>query len=241
MKKMQVLLKRHSSTILTVISSIGVVVTTVLAVKATPKATELLNEAKEEKGSDLTVIETVKTAWKPYIPTAISGISTILCIIGTNYLNKRTQASLASAYALLNNSYQEYINKTKELYGEEADLAIRKSIVKDKLDDNTLELNGDKRLFFDYQTMRYFESSFENVLHAEDLLNQELAATGYISVNDFYRFLGLSELEYSNHMGWCDNGDYHELKFEHQRVQFEDGLECWIIMTDDPLVDYYNY
>lgn len=241
MKKMQVLLRRHSSTILTAISSLGVVMTTVLAVRATPKAVTLLNKAKEEKDSELTVTEIIKTAWKPYIPTAISGISTILCIVGTNYLNKRTQTSLVSAYALLNNSYQEYMNKTKELYGNEADLAIKKSIVADKLENNILHLNGDKRLFFDYQTMRYFESTFENVLHAEDLLNRELAATGYVSVNDFYRFLGLSELEYSNHIGWSDNGHYHELKFEHQRVQYEDGLECWIIMTDEPLVDYYDY
>lgn len=241
MKKMQILLQKHSSTILTVISSIGVISTTLLAIQATPKAMKLLNEAKEEKSSELSSIETIRTVWKPYIPTIISGFSTILCIFGTNYLNKRTQASLASAYALLNNSYQEYMNKTKELYGNEADLAIKKSIVKDKVDENILELNGEKKLFFDYQTMRYFESSFENVLRAEDLLNQELAATGYVSVNDFYKFLGLSELEYSNHMGWCDNGNYHELKFEHQRVQFEDGLECWIIITDDPLIDYYNY
>ena len=241
MNKMQILLKKHSSTILTVISSIGVITTTILAVKATPKAMKLIEEAKEEKGSYLSKTEIVKTAWKPYIPATISGISTILCIFGNSYLNKRTQASLASAYALLNNSYQEYMDKTKEIYGDEADLAVRKSIVDDHVKRDGLELYGEKKLFFDYQTMRYFESTFDNVLHAEDLLNQELAATGYVSVNDFYRFLGLSELEYSNHMGWTDNGDYHELKFEHQRVQFDDGLECWIIVMDEPLIDYYNY
>ena len=241
MSKMQNLLKRHSSTLLTVISSVGVITTTVLAISATPKALKMIEEAKQEKDSDLSKTEIIKTAWKPYIPVVISGVSTIICIFGNNYLNKRTQASLASAYALLNNSYQEYMNKTKELYGNEADLAIRKEITSEKINRDGLELYGEKKLFFDYQTMRYFESTFDIVLKAENKLNQELAASGYVSVNDFYRFLGLSELEYSNHMGWHDNGNYHELKFEHQRVQFDDGLECWIIVMEEPLVDYYNY
>lgn len=241
MNKIQFLFKKHSSTFLTIISSMGVISTTLLAIQATPKAIKLLEDKKEEKDYELSSIDIIKTSWKPYIPTIISGFSTIICIFGTNYLNKRTQASIASAYALLSNSYQEYINKTKELYGDEADTNIKKSIIDNRIKRDSLELYGEKKLFFDYQTMRYFESTFDDVLHAEDLLNQELAASGYVSVNDFYKFLGLNELEYSNHIGWSDNGDYHELKFEHQKIQFDDGLECWMIIMEEPLIEYYDY
>lgn len=241
MDKMQILLKKHSSTILTIISSIGVISTTVLAVKATPKAVKLIEEAKQKKGSNLTKIETIKIAFKPYIPTVLSGISTIACVFSINYLNKRIQTSLVSAYAVLNNSYQEYINKTKEIFGEEGDLAIKQEIADDHVKREKLKLIDENKLFFDYQTMQYFESTFDDVLEAEEKLNEQLAATGYASINDFYSYLGLDELKHVSEMGWHDNGDYREIKFEHQRVQFEDGLECWIIVTEEPLNEYCGY
>lgn len=242
MNNLQIFFKRNSSTILTILASIGVISTTALAISATPKALDLINEVKKDTNKDLTKIEIVKTAWKPYIPTIISGFSTILCIFGANYLNKRTQASLTSAYALLNNSYREYIEKNKELYGEEVDDNIKKEIANDNIDRNNIDIYHEDKLFFDYQTMIYFHSTFENVINAEKLLNQELAATGYVSIRDFYRFIGIDEnLVYSGDMGWYDFGHYQEIKFEHQRVQFDDGLECWIIVTETPLTDIYNY
>ena len=76
-KASQLFLKRNASTILTCIGGAGVIATSVMAVKATPKALSLLDEAKEEKGEDLTVLETVKVAWKPYIPSVLFGVSTI--------------------------------------------------------------------------------------------------------------------------------------------------------------------
>lgn len=43
-------LYRSSPTILTVVASIGVVTTTITAVRATPKAIKMLKEAESEKG-----------------------------------------------------------------------------------------------------------------------------------------------------------------------------------------------
>lgn len=64
---------RNASTILTCLGDVGVVATAVLAVKATPKAMRLINEAEEEKGKTLTRMETVKATWKPYIPAVVTG------------------------------------------------------------------------------------------------------------------------------------------------------------------------
>ena len=102
-------LKNHSPTILSFIGAIGVIGTAVLAVKATPKAIKRLERAKNEKGEELTKFETVIVASPVYVPTTLIGISTIVCILGANALNKRQQASLVSAYALLEESYKEYI------------------------------------------------------------------------------------------------------------------------------------
>ena len=106
--KSKVFLKSNSSTILTCIGGVGVVATVVTAVKATPKAMALIEEAKEEKGDDLTKVETVITAAPAYITTAVLGVSTLVCIFGANALNRRQQAALTSAYALLDNSYKEF-------------------------------------------------------------------------------------------------------------------------------------
>lgn len=102
-------LKKASPTILTCIGAAGVVATAVLAVKATPKADSLIKtDSRRNHDGDpyaATKLEAVKSCWKCYIPAAATGVATIICIFGANTLNKKQQASLASAYALINRSY----------------------------------------------------------------------------------------------------------------------------------------
>ena len=45
--------KRNVSIVLTCLGGVGVVATTVLAVKATPKALQLIEEEKQKKGEEL--------------------------------------------------------------------------------------------------------------------------------------------------------------------------------------------
>ena len=247
MNKAQVFFKKHSSTILTFVGSAGVIATAVFAVKATPKAIALLEEAKEEKGSELTKLEVVKTAWKPYIPATITGVSTIACIFGANYLNSRTQASLMSAYALLDSSYQEYRKKTNDVYGEDADLNIKKEIVSSKYVNEPLVEEG-KELFFDWQSCRYFESTMEEVKRAEYIFNQNFAMTGFACINDFYDILHLEHVKGGDQLGWSTISNdsvygYSELSFEFEKIVVddgsEDGVECWVMtMPCPPTLDY---
>ena len=106
-------LKKASPTILTCIGAAGVVATAVLAVKATPKADSLIKaDSRRNHDGDpyaATKLEAVKSCWKCYIPAAATGVATIICIFGANTLNKKQQASLASAYALVNRSYSDYM------------------------------------------------------------------------------------------------------------------------------------
>ena len=112
---MKEFLRRNSSTILTCVGAVGVVATSVMAVKATPKAMTLLENAKAEKGEDLTKLEKVKVAGPAYIPTVITGVGTLACIFGANIISKHQQATLMSAYALIDNSYREYREKVEFL------------------------------------------------------------------------------------------------------------------------------
>lgn len=98
LRKSKMFCKRNSSTFLTVVGAVGVIATSVMAVKATPKALLLINEEKNTKGGDLTKLEVIKATWPVYIPAAVTGVATITCIFGSNIIDKKRQAALTSAY-----------------------------------------------------------------------------------------------------------------------------------------------
>lgn len=159
-------LKRHSSTILTVMGAIGVGATAVIAVKDTPKALRILDETEQEKGEELTVKEKIITAGPVYIPAIAVGVSTIACIFGANALNKRNQAALMSAYALLDQSYKDYKRKVGDIYGEDADKKIIEEVAKEELEprDNTDDTDDSNVVtIFDGTTMRSFESVLDRI------------------------------------------------------------------------------
>ena len=240
MNRAQYFLKKHSSTILTVLGAGGVVATSVLSVKATPKALKLIEEAEEEKGEKLTVTETVKVAWKPYIPAVLTGFSTISCIFGINYLSIKNQASLASAYALLDNAFKEYREKVKELY-EDADNNVMGEILSSKFDDN-IELEDGKLLFYDHQSMRFFESTMDEVMYAENAYLELLEHQGYACLNEYYALLGIPPIDYGYQLCWFDVEDVdpydcHKLEFDYQKVMLKGKYECFIITTNMPPAD----
>ena len=195
MNKFNIFFRKHSGTILSVISSLGVVSTAVLSGMATYEATKAIEQtaAKTKK-------EKIKVAAPLYIPTVLSGVSTIACIISANMLSKLQQASLASAYALLNSSYKEYRNKLKELHGDEADLEVISNIASEKFPEG--KIPEGLELFYDEYSKRYFTMSMEDVILAVYNLNRLFAFDGDASVNDFYCCLGIPRIDAGDIVGW---------------------------------------
>lgn len=238
-------LKRNSSTILTFVGAGGVIVTSVTAVKATPKALSLLDKAEEEKGETLTKLEIVQVAGPAYIPSVLIGVSTMACIFGANYLNKRKQAALISAYAVLDNSYKEYRKKVEELHGKEAEQEIRNEIAKDHYDEDLEEDDG-KQLFYDPYSNRYFRATNETVLMSEYKINKMLSEDCYVSLNELYELLEIPTVDYGEFVGWSSAQMFEMywsswINFYHEKVEMEDGLECFIINYTEPNVDFENY
>lgn len=252
--------RKYSPVALSCVASVGVVVTAVVAVKATPKAVMLI-QADSRKNHDgdpyaATKKEAVVAAWKCYIPAVAIGASTIACIMGANALNRHQQAALTSAYALVQNSYKEYKDKLKELYGEEAHNAIMDSIVKEQWKDISITSTGGwynstldfgegmepevTRTFYDAFSQRYFESTIEKVIQAEYHLNRNFMFAGTIPLNDFYEFLGLEKTELGDTVGWSSvNGDIYWIDFNHHRLTLDDGMEIYVIeMVFEPTPDW---
>lgn len=241
----QLFIKRNAPTILTVVGGAGVVTTTVLAIKATPKALLLLEEAKKEKDEDLTKLEKIKVAAPVYIPMAISGVATLACIFGANMLNKRHQAALISAYALLDNSYKEYKNKVEELYGEDANDRVKEEIAKDKYEETKIE--DDQVLFYDEFSERYFKSTSVKVAQAEYNVNRDIHMRGWAELNEFYECLGIDDFEKYAALGWSEGGNYEYywqawVDFSHTKKTMDDGTEyTTITMFEEPYPDYTDY
>lgn len=251
-------LQRGSPTILTVLGAVGVVATAVITAKETPKALKLLKASESEKGEELTTFEKIQVTAPAYIPTFIIGVSTIACIFGANVLNKKQQAMLTSAYALVNQSYQEYKNKLKELYGEETHQKIVDSIVKENVKPVSISCPGicgsssldfddeedyeEKRLFYDAFSKRYFESTVEKVIQAEYHLNRNFTLGADTTVNMFYEFLGLDPVDYGDSVGWGFSYGYSWIDFHHHKTELDDGLQCYIIeMVFEPDSSFRDY
>lgn len=239
------ILKNHSPTILSVIGIFGVIGTAVLTAAATPKAIERIRADScinhDGNPNAFTKKEAFESAWKFYIPAALTGTSTILCIMGANVLNRQQQASLASAYAFMQESYQNYRKAAKSVYGEEADSKIVAEMAKDTFvhsDGYSLYLpdkdsDSEKLLFYDMFSQRYFNATLASVLNAQYHVNRNLQIKGEICINEFYEFLGIDGMEDGDIIGWnldklMEDG-YVWLDFENRFAEIDSGLECRII------------
>ena len=237
-----VYLKRNSPTVLTSIGAVGIVTTSVMTAKVTPKAIRLLEDAAFEKGETLTTVEKIKVVTPVYIPSIVMGSSTIACIFGANVLNKRKQASLVSAYALLDSYHKKYRSKLIEMHGKKADEEIRNAIAREHCDFHLIGLDvpDRKMIFYDEISGRSIVRYEREVMDAEYHLNRNFTMRGYVSLNEFYEFLGLPITDYGATVGWSMSGGYSWIDFEHRLIaEDKKGIKLYSIdIIFPPDVDY---
>lgn len=229
-------LYRYSPVILTSLGAIGVGITAILTAKSTIKAVHILDESSLNNKNKK---EIIKTVWPCYIPSILSGAATIACIFGANALNKRQQATIASAYMLLDQTYREYRSKVKEILGEESEKKVETSIAEEKIKKANLSPIGENLLFYEPYYGQVFQRTMLEVQDAEYKLNQKFAVEGEASLNDFFEFLGLSKTDTGDTIGWSQENSYDFynyvwIEFEHQLTKGEDGMEYYIINMPFP-------
>lgn len=202
---------KHSPEILTGIGIAGMITTTVLAVRATPKALELLEEKKNEDWVDeLSPLEVVKTAWRPYVPAAVTGVASVACLIGASSVNVKRNAALATAYKLSETALTEYREKVVETIGEKKEKTVRDKVAEERVKKNPVSksevivTNNGTTLCFDPISARYFKSSIDKIKRAENELNKQMLhdISGYVSLNEFYDELGLDHTSVGDDLGW---------------------------------------
>lgn len=237
-KDVKIAMSKHGPEILTGLGIAGMITTTVLAVKATPKALELVGDRKDELGinplDNLTPIETVKTTWKCYIPATITGLTSVACLIGASSVNVKRNAALMTAYNLSSTALSEYKEKVLDTVGEKKEQIIRNKIAEDQISKEPVNKsaiivsgNGNTRCF-DMITKRRFISDIESIKRIINELNRRMInGEDYISLNEFYSELGLDEVSIGDELGWNVTSGLIEASFSAQLDT--DGVPCIVI------------
>lgn len=228
---------KHSPEILTGIGVTGMITSTVLAVKATPKAIELINDKKWELNYDITdklpVKEVVKAAWRPYIPAVITGVAGLSCIIGASAVNTKRNAALATAYAISENALLTYRDKVVETIGEKKEKEIRDKVAQDEVNKHPVSnsqvivTSKGKTLCKDTLSGRYFYSDIEAIRKVVNELNRKMTYQNYISLDEFYSEIGLDSIKSSDRLGWNLDDGLIELDFS---TCFSDNEEPCIVV-----------
>jgi hypothetical protein len=219
---------KHSPEILTGIGIAGFITTTVLAVKATPKAVKLLEDEKNRQNYELcrkarannskhceqidrlTPMEVIKTTWKCYIPAAATVLASATCILYANSMHLKRYSALVTAYQLSTTALTEYKDKVIETIGEKKEKTVREKISKEHVDQNPVTKNEvivtgkGESLFMDPLSKRYFKSDIEQINKIVNMLNKRMLHDifGHISLSDFYDEIGLERTDMSDDIGW---------------------------------------
>lgn len=243
-KSMRRTLTKHSPEILTGIGIAGMITTTVLAVKETPKAVRLLEERKDELETEkLPAVEIVKTTWKCYIPAAVTCTLSAACLIGASSVNLKRNAALATAYQLSEKALTTYKEKVVETIGEKKEKIIKDKVAEEHIKENPksqneviITGNGDV-LCYDAFSGRYFTSSKSKIDDAVNAINKTMLDDWCVSLNDFYDELNLDHTKLGDSMGWNTDGDLVKVYFSSQLT--DEGKPCLVLDFD--VAPNYNY
>jgi len=240
----QVLIK-NSPTILTGLSVAGLVTTTLMGVKATPKALQLIQDERLERtDKDQTFIygetplskkDIILLTWKCYVPTVIMGMLTVGCIVGGNSINLRRNAALASVYSLSEAALKEYQAKVVETIGQAKERKIKDEIAKDKITKNPVSgkelviTGAGETLCYESLSGRYFKSDVEQIRRVLNDLSRDLLTDthGFVTLNEVYCGLGLSGTKMGEMIGWHIDDGLIDPNFSTQLT--ENGTPCLVL------------
>ena len=214
-------ISKHSPEILTGLGVSSMITSTILAVKATPKAVIKIKKERfkrnlhsnSDKEVELSYKDMIKLTWKDYLPAVSFGITGIIFIGCACNINSKRSAALASAYALSERTLSTYRNKVIETIGERKEKEIKRKVSQDEIDKNppqstqVIITSKGNTLMRDTLSGRYFRSDLDTIKKALNVINRTMTYENYISLNQFYSAIGLDNVKNGDHIGWnIDDG-----------------------------------
>ena len=150
-------LKKHSPEILVIAGVVGVVASAVMACKATTKASDIVEETKDQMDKIKTVAEThdaeeyseedmkkdttivytqaaVKFI-KLYAPSVLLGAASITSILAGHNITRKRNIALAAAYATIDKGFKSYRANVVERFGKDLDKELRYNVKAKEFDE----------------------------------------------------------------------------------------------------------
>lgn len=258
---------------------VGVIAGAVLLCKETLKSKDILDETKEtienyptpeegdeelKKGYDKEIkkikakskLKIVKT----YIPGVTVEVLSIVSIISSNRELKKRNLSLASAYAVLDETYKRYRKNVIEKYGEDVDGELLHDIRKETIEEETTDEKGktkktkktinvasglseygivldrtDRHGIFNPQDIKY---TVQVLTGEQNYVNDLLRVRKWVTLNQVYERLGVEPTKAGNVVGWVyeennkEGDNYIDFKITPTYKQNEMGNFEEVVLLD---------
>lgn len=207
---------KNSPTILTALGISGFVSTVVMAIKATPKAIDILDHERAFRheqyampyDAPIPIQDVVELTWKVYTPTVLMGVTSIASILFATSITNRRNLALTSLYSIAETTLKDYQKKVVETIGETKEKKINAELAGDELakhpmNNKSIIVSGlGDTLCYDQYTGRYFKGDVEQIRKTVNEFNRHLLTEMQMSLNELYSGIGLDTVESGEHIGW---------------------------------------
>ena len=192
-------LTRQSPAILAALGCVGFITSVIMAVKATPTATNTLRNLDEP-----TRLEKAKAIAPIYAPTVGMMMLSTASIVGSNRIHSYRYASLLALYSIGERSLKRWQEAVLDEVGEKNYEKVRERILtSDDTVPSDMLIDDERVLFYDVYSGRYFRAdSVELVRRAINDMNDMLYSEDFVGLNEFYWSVGLPDVEFGNEFGW---------------------------------------
>lgn len=160
-------IKKHSPEILVAVGTVGVVVSTVMACKATLKVDAVMDDTKkkvnkihvavengvteigetydiQDSKKDLTSVyaHTGVQLAKLYGPAVLIGAASITCMLTSHNILRKRNLALAAAYATVDQGFKEYRGRVIERFGKDLDRELKYNIKAEEIEEKVVNEDG---------------------------------------------------------------------------------------------------
>lgn len=160
--------KKYSPEILMGVGVVGIVASTVVACKATLKASDIIVDAQEDlekikmvaedpkyvdqyseedlkKDKTILYTQTGLKIAKAYLPAVGLGVASIACLVSSHNILKKRNIALAAAYTTIDKSFKEYRKRVTDRFGEEVERQIRHNIKAHEIEETIVDEDGNEK------------------------------------------------------------------------------------------------
>lgn len=245
-------ISKNSTTILTSVGIAGMGADIVMAVKATPKALEMIDEVKGANGGEITGKQLAKVGLKAYWPTATVFVGSATCLIFANNIGIRRNVALAAAYRISEGALRDYQEAIIEEVGEKKATLIKDRVAKKHVEravesgkdsEGCVVLTGDGDYWcLDSISGRFFKSNIEKIRQAVNSFNKKMITDNVVCLNDWYDEINLPHIDIGYGLGWVMERTSDMLDISYTTAMKDEQVPCLVLQyMVEPTYDFRDY